>query len=501
MRAEGSVAGASAASRPLLLGDTMAIGALALAARLAVVLWALDRFPPATDGVYYHQIAERIGAGFGYTWRWPDGVVTYAAHYPVGYPAALGALYAGFGAKPAIAMVFNAVLGALAAIAVHRLAARAASRRQAYWAGGFVALHPGLVLYTPAIMTEGVTAALIACAAALSAWARGGHDLAPLRGRTLLRLVGLGAILGLSTLVRPQSLVLSPLFALLAVLGGAPEEPARAAIGTGIEAKPSMWKRGLAAMGVVTAVTLLVCAPWTARNCVRMKRCALVSVNGGWNLLIGADEAATGAWASIKVPAACRDVYDEAEKDICFGREARRFITREPGTWLGLVPSKLGATFDYAGAPGSYLHASNPAAFGEEAKAALGVVETLFERLALLLALSVVGRKAGEQERPALRRTRLGVAVVGALFVCTTHAWVGYVAFGVAGLLRGHSLARGPILVRAAAIVVLATAAVHAVFFGAGRYSLVVFPLLTGVSALAFRRGLPPDRAGDASVL
>ena len=36
-----------------------------------------------------------------------------------------------------------------------------------------------------------------------------------------------------------------------------------------------------------------------------------------------------------------------------------------------------------------------------------------------------------------------------------------------------------------AVIAVLATMGVHAVFFGAGRYSLVVFPLLSAVAPLA----------------
>jgi len=74
----------------------------------------------------------------------------------------------------------------------------------------------------------------------------------------------------------------------------------------------------------------------------------------------------------VDVPEACRTVWDEAEKDACFAREARRIIARAPGRWLGLVPARLAATFDYAGAPGFYLHESNPEAFDERAKVRLG---------------------------------------------------------------------------------------------------------------------------------
>ena len=84
-----------------------------------------------------------------------------------------------------------------------------------------------------------------------------------------------------------------------------------------------------------------------------MKHCALVSVNGGWNLLIGADAESTGAWSPIKVPEACREVFDEAQKDVCFGREARRYIRHARGIERdagrdprspGLDPRSLGRT-------------------------------------------------------------------------------------------------------------------------------------------------------------
>ena len=103
---------------------------------------------------------------------WPDGAVTYAAHYPVGYPAILAAVYAVFGASLAAAMLVNALVGAAGAAAMHRLALRAMPPRHAIAAGIVVALHPALVPYTAAVMTEGVTAALLVVAAACAAAAR-----------------------------------------------------------------------------------------------------------------------------------------------------------------------------------------------------------------------------------------------------------------------------------------------------------------------------------------
>ena len=85
------------------------VAAVGLAVRLAVVAWAAGTIPAAADGTYYDTFAARLAEGHGYTWLWPDGAVTYAAHYPVGYPAMVALGYAVFGAKPVVAMVLNAL--------------------------------------------------------------------------------------------------------------------------------------------------------------------------------------------------------------------------------------------------------------------------------------------------------------------------------------------------------------------------------------------------------
>jgi 4-amino-4-deoxy-L-arabinose transferase-like glycosyltransferase len=450
------------------LGASLAVLALALSARLTVVAWAARApIPPTADGAFYQKVAERIAQGLGYTWLWPDGAVTYAAHYPVGYPALMGSVYALTGPRPAAAMLLNALLGALAALAAHRLALRAVDperprdRALAHAAGVLVALHPGLVAYTPALMTEGVTASLLAVAAWLAARGRDGAS----AGASLARgALPLGLVLGLATLVRPQSLALAPLLGLLAAQGP--------------------WRRRLLPAAVATSVAVLVCLPWTARNCVRMKHCALVSVNGGWNLLIGADDASTGAWSPIKVPEACREVFDEAQKDVCFGREARRYIREHPLGWAALAPRKLAATFDYSGAAPWYLHEANPAAFPWQAKLRLAQVETVFERLALLLALIWAARRTAPDEGPR-RFLRAALAAAGGVFAFLTHGYVAHLALLLAGALRGRSLGRGPVLPAATLLVLGATMLTHAVFFGAGRYALVVFPLLTALAPLA----------------
>jgi hypothetical protein len=435
------------------LRDACWLSAFALALRLLVVCWAKDRFPPADDGTFYHAVAERIAQGEGYTWRWPDGAVTYAAHYPVGYPALLGLAYALFGARPAVAMLLNAALGALAVFAAQRAVIRYASRWRALSAALLVALHPGLLLYTPALMTEGVAAELLVVATWLCLLAAS----SPTPRRWL---VALGICLGGLCLVRPQLLVMAPIFGFLALEAAAPCYGAR-----------------LARALLVTGVALAVCLPWTLRNCARMDRCVFVSANGGWNLLIGSAPEANGSWIPIEganVPEPCRNVFGEADKDRCFGQAGLANIRRDPLGFLRLIPRKLSVTFDYFGAPGHYLHTSNFRAFDETWKIWLGIVETGWERVVLLLAILQAAR-AGR----ARGKLRWLVAAPAALFSMLRAGYLGYLGFVVTVALCGKELLKRRASVTAlAASLVLSTAATHAIFFGAGRYGFVCAALL-----------------------
>ena len=434
-----------------------------LAARLAVLAWSWGKFPAAADGHYYDVLADRLARGLGYTWAWPDGAVTYAAHYPVGYPAALSVAYQALGRGPVAAQLLNTITGTAASVAGYAVARDAIGPRAAVVAACVAALEPALLLYQPAVMTEAFTAHLLVMAAFAVVQARRAT------GRPQLGWwLGLGLTLGFATLVRPQSLLFAPAFGALAVSGTA-------------------WRRGVAAL-VVSATTLLTCAPWTARNCVRMKQCSLVSVNGGWNLLIGASPASQGHWAPVEVPDACKTVFDEAKKDSCFGEAARAEIAREPARWLALAPKKLAATFDYAGAAPWYLHESNPGAFTWRTKEITAVVETIVHRLILVAALVGLARMSGPRAR--LRWAVAALCVLVALSGIVTHdqhgAWVSHLGVVALALLLGARALSGPPLIPLTATAIALTALVHAVFFGAGRYALPAFPFVALTSFAAF---------------
>lgn len=446
--------------------DGFVVLALAALARVLVIAWAASRFPAAGDGQYYAALGDRIARGLGYTWAWPDGVVTYAAHYPVGYPALIALSYRLFGASAASAMVMNALLGTLAAYAAHALLARRspAHPNRALFGGLVVALHPALLFYTPALMTEGVTASLLVVALALAM--RGG----------LRDLIFGAVVLGAATLVRPQCLLVAPALAL-------------AGAGVGVPLRRLAVRAGLA-----LAVTVAVCAPWTARNCARMNRCALVSVNGGWNLLIGA-QTNDGGWQEVGVPVECREVFDEAGKDACFDGAAKREIGAHPGAWLARAPKKLSVTFDYFGAAPWYLHLANGASFTEDDKLRLAALETIASRALLAAALLALGFAGARAQ--AARRAKLVVGLVTALafvLALSRWAWPAYGLFAVLGAIVWARTRDG--LFGFAAFAVGATFVTHAVFFGAGRYGLIVVPF---VSLIALASGPCAPAVGTSS--
>ncbi len=450
--------------------DLATTALVALAARLIVVAYARDRFPPADDGVFYSALATRIADGLGYTWAWPDGVVTSVAHYPVGYPAILAVAYRMFGVHAGAVGALHALIGALGAVSVHVVAREGASARAGRWAGLAVALHPALLAYTPALMTEGVSSALLAAPFAVAVTARGASH----RRRTRVMLAG--ALLGGVSLIRPQALLLVPVVALVASAPGP---------------TPRSW---MLALALTAGGAGLVVAPWTLRNARALGSPVLISANGGWNLWIGTDEEAKGGWRALDPPPECREVWDEAVKDSCFGRAARRKIWEHPAEWLRLAPAKLEATFDLGGSGLSYLSRARPDVVPRSAVVAVGAVETLFERAMLLVALLRLSLESGRW-----RRTRLAFGLSSACCLFIRHAWPAYLGVAVV-LSLGWGKQNGQPIRQVAWGVLLATALTHAVFFGAARYAILVFPWVAALACVVGENGSEAETRGAGAL-
>ena len=368
--------------------------------------------------------------------------MTYAAHYPVGYPGARRrALRALRRQRPAAAMVLNALLGALAALAVHR--ARRALRRAPPAAPRspalLVALHPALVAYTPALMTEGVTAvAARVCAVWAAAWARDAARATRVAGRPRrgARRCSLGAADAASA--RRCSL-LAPVVRRARVVGAA--RGARRALVGGAARRDRRSRSRCARRGPRATAS-------------RMGRCALVSVNGGWNLLIGADAASNGRWSPSRCRSACREVWDEAEKDACFAREARRLIAAHPGAGSRLVAAQARRDLRLLRRRRLVPARVEPrGASASGAKVALGARrDAATSAWCSCSRWRGLARLAGGDRSGGAARGRgvaLGTAVLvarssGASAALTIHAWVGYRRPGRLARSRAALAVRGP---------------------------------------------------------
>ncbi|AKT37426.1 glycosyltransferase family 39 protein [Chondromyces crocatus] len=475
---------------------------LALAPRLyAAIAWARE---PVWDGHYYDFGARRIARGLGYS---DDIIVNGQAiwhpwcHYPVGYSGFLGIIYRIFGDGPHVGPIAGAIVGALLVVIVHRLARLATTPRRARLATVLAALSPGLVLYASVLMTEPLAALgllltgwlfardVTAPPADVSAgrWTARLRDLlrrpSPVRGALLA-----GIALGLTTLVRPQTLLCAPALVLIA-LARSPAALSRAAAFT---------RAGLAS-ALTLAVALLVITPWTVRNCRVMDGCALVSTNGGWNLAIGAFPRATGRFETLRGTDGCPVVTGQVDQDRCWMHAGLHWIKEDPIRWLGLMPTKLAYTFDHESFPVGYLGEANPPAWPEERKAHWrGVLTTTHRALLVVAALGVVARPrwpgraaptrafVGFAAQIAALLLVLGLGLHGAL--ADEHPfWPLAVAIPLLALIPTPGRPRNGGVVGYLAFAVASVALTHAVFFGEDRYHLVVTPALCILAACALR--------------
>jgi len=446
------------------------LGLAALLPRLYVAIaWARE---PVWDGHYYDFGARRIAAGYGYS----DGIGGFHpwCHWPVGYSGVLAAAYRLFGDGPRVATVTGAVIGALLAVLTHRLARYELSPWRARAAGLLCAFHPGLIAYAALVMTETLSALAIVVAGLV--WVRDRRE-HPLRGAILF-----GLAIGLGTLVHPSFLAYAP--ALLVLSGETLNDLFR----------PPNLQKALTASAIATACAFVPVLPWTVRNCRVMDRCTLVSTNGGWNLAIGSFPRATGRFETLRSSDGCAIVTGQVQQDECWRDLALATIQSDFGRWLGLVPNKLGFTFDHESFPVEYLHEADPERWSEDrrrsGRAWLTGAHRLWLTLAALGVLPAFGADAPRRRERADSSRDLTVALVcGAIMMAiAVMAWGSesspFYLLAVAMMVVGWltSASAGPVT-RWALFCLSATVVTRAVFFGEDRYHIVVVPMLCLLAA------------------
>lgn len=302
-----------------------AILVLATALRIVWVLY-VDRPPQGLhDPLFYFIYATQIADGNGY--RLLDGSPT--AYYPIGYPAALGAVYALVKHTPIpdnlvlASGFFNVFLGVATVALVYAVARRLFSPSVGLLSALWLAVFPNLIFHTAAYLSETLFNVLI-MAALLVLLAGDWRERPPGRAR----LLAFGAVLGLSALVRPISLLFLPLVAIVWVYAG------------------FGWRRALEATGLALVITAAVIAPWTIRNIVVMKSFVVISTNLGDDLCMGHYPGASGGFS---LPDDCFDPKRyagverpefETRRNNDNTRRAIRFAVHHPGAELKLLSRK-----------------------------------------------------------------------------------------------------------------------------------------------------------------
>lgn len=436
--------------------------AFALGLRAAVVL--AFGVEPTWDGVFYHRGALSIAEGNGYSEPAIIGGHPGRApwsHYPVGYSAFIGAVYAAFGSGRASAPLANAVVGALTASLAFLFALEFLSRRRARVAGALVAVHPGLVLYCTLVMTEPLAGFLVLLTGYLARKA----------GRSRFGGVASGVALAASAFVRPQSLLTGPLLLLLF---------------------PGSWRRRLAQTAIAGATCVALIAPWTLRNCVALDGCALISTNGGWNLAIGA-LSTTGRFRPLTPEDGCVGVDGPVAQDRCWRARGWDAIREDPWRWLGRIPDKLRHTYNHESFAVAYLAEAEPSEWERDHTwHVMNVMTSLHHLLMLAAAFGVIARFSRRRWRqqwgPIALLALMAAFVAYALSLPARPLfWVG-VLIPVIGLVR---LPGAPPInngLRYLLGLLALTSLTHMIFFGDDRYHLAVSPVFCILAAAAFRR-------------
>ena len=295
-------------------------GALWLLAALFLLpraLLILLHVTPTSDADWYFWQAQNLAGGKGYV----GGHGEPTAFWPPGWPMALSLAIRAGGASPLTVGLFNLLWAALAGLLTHDLARRLfGTEAAARTAVLLLALYPNSALYVPLALTEVFYTALLLGACWLLVARQG-------TGWLLLA----GAVFGLATLVKAQTLVVVPLFFAIAVLRG----PVR----------PRAIAAGLMQAALVLAAAAAVVAPWTIRNHRELGAWVPVSTNGGWTLLTGNNDSARGDYTpddpTVVALGQRKAELGELAVDAEAKRLGRAWIEAHPARFAALAPRKV----------------------------------------------------------------------------------------------------------------------------------------------------------------
>lgn len=291
----------------------LAIWALYFALRVAVLF--ID-VAPTSDAEWYYSRAAALAAGKGYIGSNGE----HTAFWPPGWPMALSVAFAQFGTSPVVLGLFNLVSAMIVGLMTLLLGRRLFGSEAAARAGLLLlAIYPNAIAYVPLALTEVFYTALLmlGCWAVVARQRKG-------------QLIGAGLLFGFATLVKAQTLVVIPLLFAIDWLRS-----------------HALWRRlpGLLTEGLLLlSVAGLTVLPWTIRNHAQLGHWIAVSTNGGYTLLTGNHDTASGDYspdAPVVKELMSRPGLDEVGRDAEARRLGGDWIRDNPDKFLALMPKKL----------------------------------------------------------------------------------------------------------------------------------------------------------------
>ncbi|HKY68459.1 MAG TPA: glycosyltransferase family 39 protein, partial [Acidimicrobiales bacterium] len=241
------------------------ITAAALAVRLTYLTGWRTPWPVIGDPYYYHQGANLLADGEGYVHPYQYllfGVRMPGADHPPGYMTVLAG-FSWLGLRSFFQhQVISCVLGALGVLAMGAAGRRIAGERVALIVALLAALSPNLFYFDAMVVSEtmmvGTTAAVLLVA--YRWWDR------PTLSSALL----FGAVVGVASLVRSETILIGPLIAVpLVVLRHRRDR--RAGDGAPTAGRRLTARAGAAQLVAAGALTAVVIAPWVGYNLARFE--------------------------------------------------------------------------------------------------------------------------------------------------------------------------------------------------------------------------------------
>jgi len=318
---------------------------LSVGLRLATALYlgdTVDALPGTQDQISYNALAERVLAGYGFSFGWfwwpatPAGEPT--AHWSYLYTLYLAGIYGLVGYHPLVPRLLQAVLvGLLMPWLVYRLGYLHFDRRVGLVAAGMVAIYSYFIYYAATLMTESfyITGILWV----LERSSKLGQE----KPRLSLDWVYLGLALAVTILLRQVFLLFIPI--LSAWLLWLSWRHYRWAI----------W-RTLAGLTVATIILIASIVPWTVRNYRAFDTFVLLNTNAGFAFFWGNHPIHGYNFVSILgddqpayldlIPDELRPL-NEAEMDRALLKRGLGFIRDDPARYLILSASRLKDYFKF----------------------------------------------------------------------------------------------------------------------------------------------------------